>query len=67
MIESLLDFYRSVSSTEAGKLIRNLIFTAIFAEIIAFAYRRFSNTISNKSAFAKNFFLISVTDVTHRK
>jgi hypothetical protein len=44
-----------------GRLIRNLLLTAIFAEIIAFAYRQFSNAISNKSAFAKNFFLISVT------
>lgn len=61
MIEPLLELYRNMSSTEVGRLIRNLLLTAIFAEIIAFAYRRFSNAISNKGAFAKNFFLISVT------
>lgn len=61
MIEFIYELYHNVSATEAGRLIRNLILTAIFAEIIAFAYTRFSNAISNKGAFAKNFFLISVT------
>ncbi|MEQ9439033.1 MAG: DUF4956 domain-containing protein [Cyclobacteriaceae bacterium] len=61
MIESIYELYRSVSSTEEGRLIRNLILTAIFAEIVAFAYIRFSSTVSNKKSFAKNFFLISVT------
>lgn len=61
MIEFIYDFYGSISSTEEGRLIRNLLLTAIFAEIIAFAYTRFSHTISNKKSFAKNFFLISVT------
>lgn len=61
MLESIYEIYRSVSSTEEGRLVRNLLLTAIFAEIVAFSYTRFSNAISNKSAFAKNFFLISVT------
>ncbi len=61
MIEYIYDIYHSISSTEEGRLIRNLLLTAIFAETVAFSYTRFSNTISNKSSFAKNFFLISVT------
>ena len=61
LIETLYEFNDLVVSTEIGKLLRNLIFTAISSEIIAFTYIRFGNTISDKKAFAKNFFLISVT------
>lgn len=61
MIESLYEFNDLIVSTEIGKLLRNLIFTAISSEIIAFTYIRFGNAISDKKAFAKNFFLISVT------
>ncbi|MEO0331806.1 MAG: DUF4956 domain-containing protein [Bacteroidota bacterium] len=61
MTDTIYDLYHNISSTEEGRLVRNLVLTAIFAEIVAFAYTRFSHAISNKSAFAKNFFLISVT------
>lgn len=50
-----------ISSLEGGKLIRNIILTAISSEIIALVYIKFGNTISDKKSFAKNFFLISVT------
>lgn len=61
LIEFLQEINRTITATEGGKLIRNLILTAIASEIIAFAYVRFSNAISDKRSFSKNFFLISVT------
>jgi hypothetical protein len=61
ILEALYEFNDLIVSTEVGKLVRNLIFTAISSEIIAFAYIRFGNAISDKKSFARNFFLISVT------
>lgn len=61
LIEFLYDINRMITSTEGGKLFRNLVLTAISAEIVALAYVKFSNTISDKRNFAKNFFLLSVT------
>lgn len=59
--ELLYDINRKITSTEGGRLFRNLVLTAISAEIVAWAYVKFSNAISDKRNFAKNFFLLSVT------
>lgn len=61
LIGYLREINSALFSTEGGKIIRNIILTAISSEIIALVYIKFGNAISDKKSFAKNFFLISVT------
>ncbi|WPP52371.1 DUF4956 domain-containing protein [Catalinimonas niigatensis] len=61
LISYLREINSMISSMEGGRLIRNIILTAISVEIIALVYIKFGNAISDKKSFAKNFFLISVT------